>query len=368
MPGVETDPQNLPGLMIAPPIRSFSLCLPPRCPSMSRAIQQLPRPRFLVLACIICIGSHRLLAEPDIGATQSSKSQSVATAKTNRTTPPKPDHIEAFKKLSENDALQLDVFLPDTHPGIGELASDPDDKSRSSDTLQFPAVVLFFGGGWKGGNTGHFAPQAKHFAQRGAVVFCPQYRTQSSHQVPPKVCVSDAKSAIRYIRKNADRFLIDTDRMAVGGGSAGGHLAAATATVDAFDDPKDDPTISTHSSALLLFNPVLDNGPDGGYGHERVRDYWKDFSPAHRVDNDVPPTLVLLGSKDRLLPVATIRRFERRLKALDIRCDVHVFEGAEHGFFNRGPAYDETLQIADDFLVSLDLLPRPPIRRSNSSP
>ena len=305
-------------------------------------------------------------AEPDQRAAPTPGKRTEPSAKL--VTPPRPDHVEMFKQLSATDALKLDVFVPANHPGIDQPNPTKAVASVRNRSQRFPAVVFFFGGGWKGGNTGHFAPQAKHFADRGAVVFCPQYRTQSSHQVPPSVCVQDAKSAIRYIRRHADRFAIDVERLAVGGGSAGGHLAAATATVDAFDDPHDDASISTGSSALLLFNPVLDNGPDGGYGHDRVKEYWRDFSPAHRVDADVPPTLILLGSKDRLLPVSTIRRFEERLEALDIRCDVHVFEGAEHGFFNRGPAFEQTLQIADDFLVSLDLMPPKTSRSTSAAP
>ena len=91
---------------------------------------------------------------------------------------------------------------------------------------------------------------------------------------------------------NAARLGIDPDRIAAGGGSAGGHVATATGTLSKLDDPNDDQTISSRPNALLLYNPVYDNGPDGGWAHDRVKDYWEDISPAHNIDAQTPPAIV----------------------------------------------------------------------------
>ena len=68
--------------------------------------------------------------------------------------------------------------------------------------------------------------------------------------------VKDGKSAVRWIRANAARLGIDPDRLAAGGGSAGGHVAAATATTQGIEEEGEDTSVSSRPCALVLFNPV----------------------------------------------------------------------------------------------------------------
>ena len=122
-------------------------------------------------------------------------------------------------------------------------------------------------------------------------------------------------------------------RILAGGGSAGGHIAAATALVDAFDEVGEDCSVSPRPEALLLFNPVFDNGPDG-FLHGLVRDYWEAISPIDRIDENAPPTFIVLGTADKYVPAATGQRFERLMAEHGHRCDLHLYEGAVHGFYN----------------------------------
>ena len=140
----------------------------------------------------------------------------------------------------------------------------------------YPAMVFFFGGGWKTGDRTHFLNHAKYFSKRGLVCFLVDYRTRDKHQTTPFESVKDAKSAMRYIRKNASQFHIDETKIIASGGSAGGHLAAATAFIDGYNEIGDDLSVSCIPNALVLFNPVIDNGP-GGYGYERISDSYKNF-------------------------------------------------------------------------------------------
>jgi acetyl esterase/lipase len=75
-------------------------------------------------------------------------------------------------------------------------------------TQKYPALVFFFGGGWVGGTRAHFGRQAAYFAKRGLVCFMVDYRTKNQHQTTPFESLKDAKSAIRYLRKNASEFYI----------------------------------------------------------------------------------------------------------------------------------------------------------------
>jgi len=248
----------------------------------------------------------------------------------------KPDKLIVFKQPESGKALSLHVFLPK-----GWKAGD-----------KRPAAVFFFGGGWVGGSAQQFYPQAKSLADLGMVGISADYRTQKSHGTSPKECVEDGKSAIRWVRSHAKELGIDPDRLAVGGGSAGGHVAAATTFCKGFNAEGEDTSISTRANALLLFNPVLDNGP-GEWGHNRVKDYWKEISPAHNVSKPIPPILFMVGTKDDLIPTATAKRFEKTVEDAGGRCDLKLHEGAGHGFFNRPPHLANTTAEMTAFLKSL---------------
>ena len=90
-----------------------------------------------------------------------------------------------------------------------------------------PAIVLFFGGGWVGGTPKQFQPHAKYLASRGMVAFCAEYRTKKRGDATPFDCEADGREAVRWVRANANDWGIDPRRIAAGGGSAGGHVAAA---------------------------------------------------------------------------------------------------------------------------------------------
>ncbi|MHB8898627.1 MAG: alpha/beta hydrolase [Thermoguttaceae bacterium] len=223
-----------------------------------------------------------------------------------------------------------------------------------------PAIVFYHGGGWTGGTPSQFNEHSKYLASRGMVCFQVEYRLlKGKKNDPPTVCCQDAKSAMRWVRSRAKELGVDPNRIASGGGSAGGHLAAFVGMVEGTDDPSDDLKISAKSNAMVLFNPVFDNGP-GGWGTARVGDRFREFSPVHNVSSDDPATIVFLGSADNLVPVKTAQDFEAAMKKAGVACQVMIFEGMPHGFFNYGrngnKPYTETLQATDRFLTGLGWL------------
>lgn len=238
-------------------------------------------------------------------------------------------------------------------------------EAMNEDGKPRPAVVFFFGGGWSTGSPRQFEPQARYFASRGMIAISADYRIRTRDNSKVTDSMSDARSAIRWVRANAKRLGVDPNRIAAGGGSAGGHLAASTAFISEFDDPKEDQRISAVPNALVLFNPALvlapmpgiDLGREAGrlnsafIGAEPIK-----ASPAHHVKAGGPPTVIFHGESDSTVPFSTASAFAEKMRDEGNRCLMVSYSGLEHGFFNEDPWRTKTLEIADSFLTSLGWL------------
>ncbi len=232
-----------------------------------------------------------------------------------------------------------------------------------NESVKYPAMVFFHGGGWNGGSRKHFESHAQYFAQRGLVCFLVDYRINKIHSTSPFESLKDAKSAMRYIRVNADKFNIDPNKIIAAGGSAGGHLAAASALINGYNEISENSNTSCVPNALVLFNPVIDNGP-GGYGYERIGEEYRNFSPLHNINKGAPPTIIFLGTKDKLIPVETAEYYKVVMEKVGSRCDLHLYKDQTHGFFNTKNIdnYKSTVSLADEFLQSLGYLkPEPKV-------
>lgn len=259
-------------------------------------------------------------------------------------------------------ALEVEGFTPDkevVYKTIGDVQlklsifTPPDYTSED----KLPAIVFFFGGGWNSGSPSQFYPHCEYLASRGMVAMSADYRVFSRQQTSPRECVKDGKSAVRWIRQHASELGVDPDKVVAGGGSAGGHVAAATGTTMAFNEEGEDLAISSVPNALVLFNPVFDTSQDG-YAYERVKEYWQDISPLHNINKNTPPTIVFLGTKDELIPVSTTEKYKQIMNEKGIRCDLELYEGQKHGFFNYPSKenYANTVKKMDRFLASLGYL------------
>jgi acetyl esterase/lipase len=250
------------------------------------------------------------------------------------------------------------TFRQETYKQVGDVTLKIDifEPKPKSAAKKYPAIVFFFGGGWVGGSPEQFRGQCEYFAGRGMIALAADYRVKKRHDTTPAECVKDGKSAMRWIRAHADQLGIDPTRIAAGGGSAGGHVAAAVANSPGFDEAGEDTSVSCRPDALVLFNPVFDNGPEG-YGHERVKEFFPAISPLHNLKPGAPPTIVFLGTADKLIPVATAKEYQAKMQENGDRCELRLYDGQPHGFFNYREStqafYYRTLFEADKFLASL---------------
>jgi acetyl esterase len=150
---------------------------------------------------------------------------------------PRPAKKIVYKQVGERE-LSLHVFEP--------AGKEP--------TARRPAIVFFHGGAWAIGNPDQFYYQCDYLARRGMWAARAEYRlTAPGARIKIADIVLDAKDAVRYVRSHAADLGIDPDRIAAAGGSAGGHLAAATAVAPEVTSPG---TVSGKANLLVVFNPA----------------------------------------------------------------------------------------------------------------
>lgn len=230
-----------------------------------------------------------------------------------------------------------------------------------------PAIVFFFGGGWRTGTARQFRSHCEYLASRGVVAMAADYRVLSRHGTKADICVTDAKSAVRWVRANAERLGVDPRRIAAGGGSAGGHIAACAGTIEGFEAEGEDALVSSVPDALVLFNPALVLAPVEGRVDPNDRRLIglkhrlgvepEKLSPYHHVRAGAPPTLVLHGTEDAVVPYFTAELFAEAMKKAGNRCELEGYEGQEHGFHNAGnKAHLAAMKRVDKFLASLGWL------------
>lgn len=286
---------------------------------------------LLALACAAWLPTQSPAAPP-----APRKARTVAAGA--EQTGAKADPGKAFVyKQSAGQPQQLEVYFP----------------KAWSPSNRVPGVILFHGGSWTGGTLDQFRHACAYFASRGLVAATANYRMTAkgertalpANESYKRVCVTDAKTAIRWMKQHAGELGIDPKRLIAGGGSAGGHVSVLATTNPGLDDPADPPGFDTSVVAYVLFNPA--------------------FTEADSVDPQIdvlqhlkagfPPAILFFGTEDNWKKGADAAL--KKLKALgNTTTEMWTAKGQAHSFFNRAPWQDVTLAEADRFLVRLGLL------------
>ena len=233
-----------------------------------------------------------------------------------------------------------------------------------------PAMLFFFGGGWNSGSPTQFVKYCELLSKRGMVGIVADYRVKSRQGVQVKTCVEDALDALQYITENATTLEIDPMRIGVGGGSAGGHLAASLGTIHA-SDPAAPKAMALFNPATVLA-PIADNFSDAPLGEfKKMNALYKakeeqlrariglepvELSPFHYVSSNSPPTIIFHGTNDKAVPYESAKLFASQLRKNGVFVDLKAYEGAGHGFFNREPYFSQTAEELEAFLLGLGWL------------
>jgi acetyl esterase/lipase len=202
--------------------------------------------------------------------------------------------------LTETDSLTIEEFTYNKEEQLKIYCVRP---SNFNPKNKYPAIVIFHGGGWSIGEASWGFSSAKYYASKGMVAFSVQYRLQeSSNENTPYESVIDAQNAIRWVRKNADKFSIDVNMIASYGWSAGAHLGACAAVFDNLDAP--DETVSSAPNLLLLKSPALSLLLYPNF-QKRLGDKInvKNISPAEFVSKNTPPSIIVIGKDDTVTPL-----------------------------------------------------------------
>ncbi len=210
----------------------------------------------------------------------------------------------------------------------------------------YPVIVCFHGGGWRMGNKRDVRSWLPFFAERGYVAASVGYRLAPDYKFPAQI--EDAKTAIRFLRANADKYGIDKQRIAALGWSAGGHLACLLGLTDgkAGFDGKLYPKESSRVEAVVDYFGPTDLagfakdataqrgmlGPFIGAKFDENPMAHKKASPIQYVSKSAPPFLIFHGTKDLVVPIEQSRHLAAELKDVGVPVKLVEVPGEGHGW------------------------------------
>ncbi|WP_221392908.1 alpha/beta hydrolase [Dyadobacter sp. NIV53] len=262
-----------------------------------------------------------------------------------------PTNVTAFRNVlyltTPEKKLYLDVYRPAGKP----------EKVLTT-------VLMIHGGGWRSGNRSHNNTLARQLAARGFVAVTADYRLSTDALYP--AAVNDLKTAVSWLRENAGKYGVDTNKIAVLGFSAGGQLAALIGTTN--DNNIYKSAIRNHSSSvqaivdidgtLAFIHPESGEGDDSrstsaatywfGYPKNQKPELWHQAGALNHVSSQTPPILFLNSSVARMH--AGRDDMIKKMNAFNIYTEVHSFPEAPHTFMFFDPWFKPTLNYIDDFL------------------
>lgn len=242
-----------------------------------------------------------------------------------------------------NHTLKADIYIP-----------------KSNHKRTFPSVILIHGGGWNSGSKENERIMAQHLALNGFVSICISYRLSTEALYP--AAVLDIKSAIKWSRKNAKKYHINPEKIALLGASAGAQLATLVGVTPNNSIYKNDSQIPDNVQAIVNIDGIVSfihpeaqesNSAGmwlGGLEDENPKN-WKEASPLEYVNEKTPPTLFINSAQ---------RRFHAGrddmiliLNKYHIYNEVHTIPESPHSFWLMHPWFETTLNYTVAFLNTI---------------
>lgn len=260
--------------------------------------------------------------------------------------------------LEPDRAEKADLYLPPTfEPG-----------------KKYPGIVIIHGGGWTGGTKSgkREINIGTTLASYGYVCMSINYVLAKNGAVTFPQNIQECKRAVRWLRKNADRFQLDVDHIGAIGGSAGGHLTAllAVSGPDAGLDPKEDAEYSCRVQAAVPMYPHCASSWEGqvppkpypalpmfAKPQSEAPELWDSASPIKQLSKDDPPMLILHGTADKTTPLDQSTRFNEAAKEIGVLSELIIVEGAPHSFHLQPKQRDlrsEVVGFFDKYLKPID--------------
>ncbi len=254
-----------------------------------------------------------------------------------------------YKTIDTNRALQLDIYQP---------------KKAG----KYPALIMIHGGGWRSGNKNMQQAMAQAIAAEGFVTIAVEYRLSLEAKYP--AAVHDIKTAIRFVKDNAEKFSIDTTKIAIEGESAGGQLALLVAMTNGilrFDGDNCGTKSTSTVHAVIDVDGIVSFLMPGSLNIERKPDspdafwlggtfadkpmIWKEASPLFYVAKNSVPTLFICSSVPRFH--AGRDEMIDMLSQNGIYSESHTLPDSPHSFWLFEPWFESTKEYIVRFLRNI---------------
>jgi len=228
---------------------------------------------------------------------------------------PLPDNIKEYKdivyKTVEKKDLKLDIYH----------------QKNISDTT--PLIIFIHGGAWKKGDKHSYWPYLIPYAEKGYITATIQYRLTGEAIYPAQL--NDVISAIQWLQENANEYHIDKNKIALVGGSAGGHLAMMAAYSDASLKIKGLVNLYGPSDLTTPYAQQTESVQKLiGASYQEVPELYKMASPITYISKDIPPTLTFQGTLDELVPYEQSDNLDKKIKEAGAISYYHKLKGWPH--------------------------------------
>ncbi|HTH57817.1 MAG TPA: alpha/beta hydrolase [Cyclobacteriaceae bacterium] len=268
---------------------------------------------------------------------------------------------EVVRNIEYKPGLKLDIYTP---------------TQRVYDKI--PVVIYIHGGAWISGlkeglNFNRFNQAVNELRDAGYAIISIDYTLASANQSPFPACIDDAVDAVHWIYQNATLHHFDVNNVGLFGESAGAHIAMMTAYANYF---KDAPQVhfnyvvdvyGPNQLAGVYHNPTVDTlytvlaklpsrlqarldiakyifGFDPKQDSARALETMKMYSPYYHLTPGAPPTLIMHGDSDRIVPVEQSTTLHEKLDSLHVLNEIHFVKGADHAFAKATPDQKSEIQ------------------------